>query len=67
MQQGTWDKITERKQMKEMINSTRTKRVKDRYRKKNQQLDKKVKWMIKKNKKDYVEILAKETEQRAAR
>ncbi|KAL9962439.1 hypothetical protein ACROYT_G031543 [Oculina patagonica] len=67
MQQGTWDKITERKQMKEMINSTRTKRVKDRYRKKNQQLDKKVKWMTKKNKKDYVEILAKETEQTAAR
>ena len=29
MQQKTWDKITERKQMKEKINSTKSEGVKD--------------------------------------
>ena len=42
IQQGTWDKITERKQMKEKINSTRSERVKDRCRKKYRELDKEV-------------------------
>ncbi|XP_078381429.1 uncharacterized protein LOC144664193 [Oculina patagonica] len=66
-QQGTWDKINERKQMKEKINSTRSERVKDRCRKKYQELDKEVKRMAKRGKKDYVENLAEEAEEAAAR
>lgn len=35
--QGTWDKIIERKYMKEKTNSTRSEKVKDRYRKMNRE------------------------------
>ena len=67
IKQGTWDKITERKQMKEKINSTRSERVNDRYRRKCQELDKEVKRMAKRAKKDYVENLTEEVEEAAAR
>jgi len=39
IQEGTWDKMSERKGMKEKIDSTRSERVKDCYRTQYQDLD----------------------------
>ena len=61
------DKMTERNQMKDKINSTRSERVIDRYRRKYQELDKEVKRMAKRDKKDYVENLVEEAEEAAGR
>lgn len=54
--------MSERKGMKEKIDSTRSERVKDCYRKKYQDLDYEVKKMAKRDKKDYIENLAEKAE-----
>jgi len=62
IQEGTWDKISERKRMKDKIDSKRSERGKDCYRKKYQDMDKELKDMAKRYKKDYIESLAEKAE-----
>ena len=62
-----WNKISERKGMNVKINLTRPERVKDCYRNKYQDMDKDVKRMTERDKKDYIDNLAEKAEVVTAR
>nr|KAG5701644.1 hypothetical protein BaRGS_019333 [Batillaria attramentaria] len=65
IQLDTWQKIDERKEVKQKINSTRSERVKQRLRTTYSELDKQVKRQAKRDKKLYIERLADEAEEAA--
>ena len=67
MKEATWDKIEERRTMKQKMNSTRSERIKNQLRTQYSTLNKDVKKMAKADKKAYVEGLAEEAEQAAGR
>ena len=65
IQLDTWQKIDERKETKQKINSTRSERMKQRLRTTYSELDKQVKRQAKRDKKLYIERLADEAEEAA--
>ena len=65
IQLDTWQKIDERKEIKQKINSTRSERVKQCLRRTYSELDKQVKRQAKRDKKLYIERLADEAEEAA--
>ena len=62
----TWERIDERKEIKQKINSTRSERIKQQLKETYSQKDKEVKRSAKEDKKDYIEKLADEAEDAAA-
>ena len=67
IQTRTWQKIAERKVIKQKINSTRSERVKDQLKRNYTKTDREVKRLAKVDKKAYVERLADEAEEAARR
>ena len=65
IQTRTWQKIAERKVIKQSINSTRSERVKDQLKRSYTKTDREVKRLAKVDKKAYVERLADEAEEAA--
>jgi endonuclease/exonuclease/phosphatase family metal-dependent hydrolase len=64
---GTWDKIEERKEIKKRLLQVKSPRLKERLVKQYSEKDKEVKKSARRDKKDYVENLAKEAEDAAKR
>ena len=67
IQTRTWQKIAERKVIKQKINSTRSEMVKDQLKRSYTKTDREVKRLAKVDKKAYVERLADEAEEAARR
>ena len=65
LQTETWKKIDERKEMKQIINSTKSDRVKNRLKSKYSDLDKEVKTLAKADKKAHIDGLATKAEEAA--
>ncbi|VDI08229.1 Hypothetical predicted protein [Mytilus galloprovincialis] len=62
MSQGTWDKVEERRKMKEKVNNARIRAQKQEAQNKHQLLNKEVKKCCRKDKREYVNDLANEAE-----
>ena len=67
IQVATWDKIEERRVMKQRMNSTKSERIKNQLKIHYSNLNKEVKQMTRADKKTYVDNLAEEAEQAAGR
>ena len=67
IQVATWEKIEERRIMKQKMNSTKSERIKNQLRTQYSTLNKDVKKMTRADKKAYVENLAEEAEQAAGK
>ena len=62
MSHGTWDKVEERRKMKEKVNNSRTRAQQQESRNKHQLLNKEVRKCCRKDKREYVNDLATEAE-----
>jgi len=65
--QDAWDLIEQRKEVKKKINGTKSERIKERMREKYKEIDREVKKQIKKDKKTWVDDIAQEAEEAAAK